>query len=232
MTRCVLVVAFGFFLSLSMGVSQEVPELDRLEELYAEQIAKVTDPVREGYRKALVRLQDSYTKEANLDAALAVRKEIERIDAELASGEAATPPGVAETATEKDVVPDSSLRSWRGDGQSSNDEGEPTLRVKAASSARAIENSFDVDDFDDGMVLKFQYRATGYSGSGIHVKGYNTPTGHFRYSIPVDSDGRWREVEWPYESSKYEDARVIRFVIEVQAGGGDIEFKDLVVEEL
>ncbi len=225
------VAALVLFASLLIG--QDVPELERLEGLYTKELERVTKPVRDGYRKALVRLQKTYTTGDRLDDALAVRHEIERLDAELPG----TVPKFAKFSDDDEEsttarTGNSELREWKGDGVVTEENGEEILRIKATTEARQIERSFDVEKFRGGMKLKFSYRTTDYTGTGLRLKGYNTPTGHYHRDLPLPNDGQWREYEWPYKSEQYMDARNIRMVLEVQGGAGNVEFKDLEVEEL
>jgi hypothetical protein len=227
----ILVVTFGSI--LSCAIAQEVPELERLEQLYTKELKRVTKPVQEGYRKALARLQKTYTTAARLDDALAVREEIERFDAELEKGggiHVMSPYKPGDTPP-KPEAGDVDLNEWKGDGSLSEERGETILRIKASSSEKQIERSYDVGEFPDGMVLKFSYRSSDYVGTGLKLKGYNTPVGHYHRVIAIPGDGEWREAEWPYKAEQYMEARNIRMVIQVLEGAGDVEFKEIRVEK-
>lgn len=63
----------------------ETPGMDRLRESYKAAIKKATQPIHQTYLSELAKLRDGYTRDAKLEEAAKVQKEIDAITAELAA---------------------------------------------------------------------------------------------------------------------------------------------------
>ncbi len=68
-------------------------ELDRLRTSYEGAVERAVSPLRETYKQELLKLMDRHTRAGNLDAALAIRRELQDL-----TGEAFEQPGEGRTA--------------------------------------------------------------------------------------------------------------------------------------
>lgn len=82
MTICVLMISGGRIFAEAPMAGEEPPELKKLRDSYKRQIEQVTSPIRTQYASQLDFLQKTFTRQGNLTAALAVKAELDQLQAE------------------------------------------------------------------------------------------------------------------------------------------------------
>lgn len=98
------------FACLIAGTAHADPELDRLKTAYEATVERAVAPVRASYEQQLQKLFERHTKAANLDAALEVKAELERIGAKNVPGSTTSAPqGSLRSELEKLFVE----RAWK-----------------------------------------------------------------------------------------------------------------------
>jgi len=96
--------------ALAASLHAEVPvELEKLNQSYAKALEKATAPLRQTYLDELRKLQASYTKAGNLDAAIEVRAVLADLEASSTSGgtdaNRKTSPPVQAAAVQRNTTP-------------------------------------------------------------------------------------------------------------------------------
>ena len=236
-----------FLICLTSVKGDELPELQKLEDVYITEIDRVTRPVKSKYYKALVRLQKKFTTTNQRDEALAVKQELDRL---LSPSPDNAKPAPAEPTVSRTNLPvdddddkgendSTDLRKWKGDGRVVDQDGEKAIKVEAvASGVREVGYTFDAEDFPKGVILKFEYMAVDYEGNGLMLRGYNSPTGSYHHPEVITSDNRWVKKSWVFEKGKYlspttqKEAEEIRMVIQVLSGSGEVFVKNLEITDL
>lgn len=222
----IAVLITTLYLLAGISSAEEPKELAKLKDTYWKEIEKAKAPVDENYTRALERLLKRLTTEGKLDEALKVREAIARVSEPAAES---VPKIAAVTTTEAPP-----LRNWFGDGRLDKEDGEELLRVEADRvESRRLEQSFDVEDFPEGMRLHVYYRTADYAGTGLKLKSYYNAERDFLYRVvPLIADGEWHEYVYNFEPTKYRGAFSIRWQLELLGGTGMVEFKGLKVTSL
>ena len=73
------------FASLSVCLAEEPERLNSLRSSYHREVSRVTEPVKRKYQTALASMKDSYTKGGDLNAALAVEKELKLLSGDFSA---------------------------------------------------------------------------------------------------------------------------------------------------
>jgi hypothetical protein len=111
-------------LAICSSARAQAEELDELREIYFEQIKKVSIPVEIKYGQSLVKLQKALISENNLEEALNVKNEIDKLKAKLAGNQEPEPPASRVPALPTSGKPELTEKeeegqkfNWRGDFQ-------------------------------------------------------------------------------------------------------------------
>ena len=94
--RCLLIVCMH--VSSARAQNSITPEMDRLRTSYESARERATRPIDEKYLSELSKLQDTYTREAKLEQAVAVANEVKRMKVRLGMPTAPAPPTLVPAA--------------------------------------------------------------------------------------------------------------------------------------
>ncbi len=235
----VLAVAW---LAICSHAAAQTEELENLRAIYFEQIEKVSVPVEIQYGQSLVKLQKALLAENNLEEALTVKKEIERLKAKLAGDqEAAQAVSRARTspAVEKPGKVDKMEKAesgetdqkfkWLGDYERERVGGEKVISMEAdeAGDVSIVTELKNVQrEYPDGAVWRFLYMSKDYTGTGMNIifefPGLRVLN---RTGTAIRPNGNWIERTRAFPDFKGEDR--VNFKLQLHKGSGGIYLKDI-----
>lgn len=221
--------------------SAELEELERLREIYFQQVGEITLPVKKKYGRSLVELQKQLISENALEEALEVKKEIEELKASLTSGTPVSAPAVTSVTEpnslmatkdeqEEEVDSGSGVRfRWTGDVRKDKYQGDIVYRLDAKRNAEVVMTTLleDLqDEFPKGFTWRFLYRSEDYKGIGFRI-GCDFPRLRILRSVTsaVRPNGNWIERTQPFDDTKGEEEA--KFFINLFEGEGSVMIKDI-----
>lgn len=222
----------GVVFAVSQGADAQTDQLDQLRQTYELEIQKVILPVDRQYGQALVRLQTSLVAANQLEEALEVKKEIERLKGKIAAALPSQPTPQQPSADKPAMVAISdkteSKFRWKGDHQRSPTEEGAFLLKGDAGETKMMQAEVDKlqETYPNGAMVRFKYKSSGFQGTGFRIRSDFPDLRQIRTINPtLIFDGEWHEYSNPFPPMG--DQSRCFFQLTIDFSEGEILLKDI-----